>query len=318
MRVHLNESEESDFGQRVEKALPAQISFSRGTVASDADFEVLIAGRPSESDLDASPALRAVVVPFAGIPPETKERLLARPHISLHNLHHNAVPTAELAIGLMFAAAKRVVPMDRCLRGQDWRPRYEKDDSMLLTGKTALVLGHGAVGREIAQRCRGLGLEVIAVRRSGPVTAESYPVEALPHLLPRAHVVFVATPLTDATRGLLGAEQLELLPRGALLINVARGPVVDETALYESLKGGHLGAAGLDVWYSYPKDEEQRVGTEPSQYPFGELDQVVLSPHRAGHCEGIEQLRAEHLVQLLVDGIEQDELPNRVRLERGY
>ncbi len=94
--------------------------------------------------------------------------------------------------------------------------------------------------------------------------------------LPAAHA---------ADDGLLGAAELALLPDGAVLVNIGRGPIVDERALYEGLRDGRPHAAGLDVWYSYPPDEAARANWPPSAYPFHELDNVVLSPHRGGAAD---------------------------------
>lgn len=101
-------------------------------------------------------------------------------------------------------------------------------------------------------------------------------------------------------------------------MNVARGPVVEEQALYEALRSGHLGGAGLDVWWRYPEGETDRALTLPSTFPFHELDSVVLSPHRAGHAEATESLRARHLADLLNDIACGKDPRGRVDLERGY
>ena len=107
--------------------------------------------------LDPWPQLRAVVIPYAGVPKRTRELVAAHPGVTLHNLHHNAVPTAETAFALMLAAAKSVVPIDRALRRADWRPRYEQRQDLLLHGAKAVILGYGAIGHAIAGMCRGLG-----------------------------------------------------------------------------------------------------------------------------------------------------------------
>ena len=119
---------------------------------------------------------------------------------------------------------------------------------------------------------------------------------------------------------MIGAAELALLPPGAVLVNVGRGPVVDEGALYQALKEGTLGAAGIDVWYTYPDDDDAAGVTPPSAYPFGELDNVVLSPHRGGLAEEPDQ-RRERLAALaeIINALARgEEAPNRVDLTRGY
>ena len=277
--------------------------------------DVLVEGRPDREHF--APPPRAVVVPYAGVPAETAALLRDFPGVTLHNLHHNAAPTAETALALLLAAAKRVVPFDRALRAGDWRPRYETPGEALLDGGTALVLGYGAVGRRVAAACRALGMDVVAVRRREGSEGDVHGLAALHDLLPRAAAVVSCLPLTEDTRGLLGARELALLPDGAVLVNVGRAAVVDEDALFAELESGRI-AAGLDVWYRYPEDEDARAATAPSRHPFGRLPNVVLSPHHAGSCRGIEQLRARHLADLLNAAARGAPIPNRVEPERGY
>jgi phosphoglycerate dehydrogenase-like enzyme len=149
-----------------------------------------------------------------------------------------------------------------------------------------------------------------------PVTL--YALSDLARALPQAEAVVVALPLTPATHGLLGAAELALLPRGALLVNVGRGPIVDEQALYEALRIGALGTAGLDVWYTYPADDAARTHTFPSAYPFHELDNVVLSPHRGGLTQESAQRGMAQLASMLNAAARGEPMPNRVDVRAGY
>jgi phosphoglycerate dehydrogenase-like enzyme len=293
-----------------------------------ATFDVLVAGRPTLQQLQASPSLRALVIPFAGLPDDTLALLADSRndlgHISVHNLHHNTVPTAEMALALLLAAARLLVPNDQALRRGDWTLRYNPPPVTILHGKTILILGYGAIGQHVGRVCQALGMEVLAVRRQPPAPAgletAVHGIDALPSLLPRAHVLMITLPLTEATRGLIGADELALLPAGALLVNVGRGPVVDEAALYQALHSGRLAAAGLDVWYRYPESEAARTHTLPSAYPFHELDTVVLSPHTGGGFGSpyTERERMLHLARLLNALHSGDPAPNRVDLALGY
>jgi phosphoglycerate dehydrogenase-like enzyme len=287
-----------------------------------ARFRILVAGRPQREHLVASPHLEALIVPWAGIPDPTRELMRDFPHIALHNLHHNALPVAEQAIALLLAACKFIVPMDRALRAHDWTPRYEPNPSLLLEGRTALVLGYGAIGRKVARLCQGLGMEVVAVRRTAAATVPGGPrvagIAELHDLLPRAGAVLICLPLTPETEGLVGAAELALLPRDAVLVNVGRGPVVDEAALFQALRDRRLYAAGIDVWYNYPPDEGSRFHTPASRFPFHELDNVVMSPHRAGSSTETERLRVTHLAEMLNTAARGEPLPNRVDLQAGY
>ena len=322
--------------QDLRRRLEAGICLTVGPeLPSPAAYHVLVAGRPRREEITASPLLQAVVVPWAGIPESTRQLMREFPGVAVHNLHHNALPVAEHALALLLAAVKFVVPMDRALRDHDWRPRYEPSPSLLLEGRTALILGYGAIGRRLAAMCRGLGMDVVAVRRHLPPAAGAFPpangggqreesgivlatVDNLHHLLPRATVLLICLPHTPQTTGLIGTRELALLPPQAVLVNVGRGPIVDEAALYHALRDGRLYAAGLDVWYNYPPDAEARAHTAPSAYPFHELPNVVMSPHRAGSSMDTEALRVRDLAHLLNAAARGEPMPNRVDLDAGY
>ncbi len=323
VHVHILRRPEDPSLAILKNALDGTIHLTFGEEVPDG-VEVLVAGRPARAQIDASAALHTVVVPWAGIPEGTRALLLERPNLALHNLHFPAVPVAESALALLLAAAKHIVPADRALRRGDWTVRYTgEDQGVLLRGKTALILGLGAIGRPVAAMCQSMGMHVLATRRSvdGPTRengVEVHPPDALHGLLPRADALIICLPLTPETQGLIGAHELALLPPRALLVNVGRGPVVVEEALYHALAAGTLHAAGLDVWYSYPKDKAARANTPPSAYPFHELDNVVMSPHRTNATDETERLRMEALAALLNAIAQGDEVPNRVDVQTGY
>jgi phosphoglycerate dehydrogenase-like enzyme len=288
-----------------------------------AGTDILIAGRPKREHLIASPTLGALIIPWAGLPPETRELLGDFPQVTVHNLHHNAAPVAELAFALLLATAKFIVPLDRSLRSNDWTPRYRPSPALLLTGKTALILGYGAIGRRVAGMCKSLGMVVLATRRtpkveSDDLAGEIHPPAALLDLLPRCNALIICLPHTQETDGLIGEAELDLLPSGPILVNIGRGPIVDEAALYGALHDGRLHGAGLDVWYNYPPDEKSRSQTAPSAYPFHELDNVVMSPHRGGATSETNSLRMTRLAALLNAAAAGRPLPNWVDLAAGY
>ncbi len=283
------------------------------------DTQILISGRPTREHL-SSPALETLIIPWVGVPTKTGKLLADFPNIAVHNLHHNAPIVAEFTMALLLAAAKFIVPLDRGLRAGDWTPREGSRRSVMLAGKTCLILGYGEIGRRVATMCRGFDMKVIAVRsqqqESDGIAHEIHTLDSLDTLLPRAEVVVIALPLTPETRGLLSEQRLGLLPRAAVLVNVGRGPIVDEEALYNALHERRIAGAGIDVWYTYPKDGEE-APTAPSQFPFGDLDNVVMSPHRGGGVADTETLRAEALADMLAAAAEGRPLPNRVDLARG-
>lgn len=308
--------------------LPPSITIIAADSPPDpADYEILVSGFPDSALLEASPRLRAVIVPFAGTPKETIELLRDYPHISLHSSHYNVAPTAELAIGLMLAAAKFIVPLDRELRNNDWRSRYGKTRTIILAGRTATILGYGRIGKRIGLACKALGLRVLGIRRhahagapvpEGDPADAIYPPSALDSLLPQSDVLFIAVPLTAETEGLIGADELAKLPRHAVLVNVGRGGVVDEAALYHALRDQQILAAGIDVWYQYPASEADRANTPPSRYPFHQLDNVVMSPHRGGWLSAAEPDRLAEVAAMLQAAAEGQPIPGEVDKTLGY
>lgn len=330
LHVHLHTEPDAEARAYLHELLDADVRLTFGPdVPEAAAYEVLVAGRPAREEITASPRLRTLIIPWAGLPPATRDLMRDFPEVAVHNLHHNAVAAAEMAMALLLSAAKFLMPMDRALRGADWRPRYGPNPAVRLDGTTALILGYGAIGQRVGAACRGLGMDVVGIRRD-PDDAddvETHPPEALHALLPNADVLVITLPHTPETDGLIGAEELALMPARAVLVNVARGPIVGQRALYEALRDGTLHAAGLDVWYNYPsgKDagygaDDARAHTPPADYPFHELDNVVMSPHRAGglHTEATERDRMEHLARLLNAAARGETMPNRVDLELGY
>ena len=284
------------------------------------DYHILIDGTPSREFVEASPHLKSIIIPWAGLPKSTRELMLEFPQITVHNLHHNAGATAEMALALLFAAAKFIIPMDQSMRQGNWTPRYETNPSISLEGKTALILGYGSIGGHVGRVLKAMGLRVIGIRRTPKPddAAEVYGLDELQHLLPETDILMVTAPGTPDTEGLIGAKELALMPKGGILTNVGRGPIVDQKALYEALKSGHLYAAGMDVWYNYPTDKESRASTLPADYPFHELDNFVLSPHRGGGTRETELIRMDALAQSLNAAACGKPVPNKVDLIAGY
>ncbi len=323
LHVHVMRSFPEEVKSKFRSELDERVVLTVGEdLPQTREVHILVAGRPQRDMLESLDQLERVIIPWAGVSRMTRDLLLEYPHIRLHNLHHNAVPTAETALALMFAASKSIVPLDQALRKGDWRPRYEGGHSLLLDGKQALILGYGEIGRQLGQRLRGSGLRVNAIRKHIDKIKRSeislFPPSELHNLLPSTDVLFLTVPLTDETKGMIGQEEIDLLPEKAVLINISRGPVVDEEALYRALQEGRLFGAGLDVWYVYPGQEEDRERTLPAEFPFHELENVVLSPHRGGSTLSTEELRIHHLARLINAAARNEDVPNQVDLRAGY
>ncbi len=325
VKVHLLDTLDDKTQVELEKQLEPGVDMTSGPeLPEQPDYEILVAGRPEREHLAASPDLKALIIPWAGVPGPTRQLAAEFPDLTVHNLHHNAAPTAELALALLFSAAKYILPFDQALRQGNWERRYRPSPALLMAGKQVLILGLGEIGRRIAKVCLALDMQVIAIRRHpdqvppGLEEISIQPLEKLSQLLPTCQILMIALPLTPETQGLIGAEALQQMPSGSILVNIGRGPIVDQAALYRSLVRGKLAAAGLDVWYNYPRKPEDRLETMPSDAPLYRLSNVVLSPHRGGASLGTEKLRMQHLARLLNTANRAEPIPNRVNLNLGY
>jgi len=194
-----------------------------------------------------------------------------------------AVPIAQTAIMGLLALARGFPRWLVAQRGRLWNPERKLLPPDLNT-QTAVVVGLGRIGAEIARLARALGLKVIGIRRSprradDPVD-ELHPPAALPGLLPRCDWLIIACPLTPETRGLVDEQAIAALPKGARVINIARGEIVNEPALIEALKSGHLAGAYLDVFASEPL---------PPDSPLWELPNVLATPHNSAVAAGNDE-----------------------------
>jgi phosphoglycerate dehydrogenase-like enzyme len=180
----------------------------------------------------------------------------------------SAVSIAEHALALLFAVARNLPRMDAATRRGEW-PRGQ---SMELRGKTCGVIGLGAIGREFARLARAIGMRVLGwTRRPAPI--EGVELVSLEDLYRASDVVSVHLRLSPESAGFLGAREFALMKPGAILINTARGAIVDEAALLAALQSGRIAGAGLDVFAAEPL---------PKDHPLFALENVVLTPHCAG------------------------------------
>ena len=280
---------------------------------------VLVDGNPSATLL-AGTGLTTVVVPYAGVSADLRSAALAHPRLRVRNSHYNAKMVAQHATALLLAVANRIIPADAALRRGDWGTTGTQANlGVDLTDKRALLLGHGSIGRALAPMLQSLGLSLVAFTRSGKTTDGIVAVgpERWRDELSSADVVICTLPGTPETIGLVGAPELASLHERAIVVNVGRGPVIDEDALYLALAEGRLFGAGLDVWYRYPEDRHSRSSTLPATRPFHELANVVMSPHRADEVEGWQRHAVTDVLATLQD-VKAGGSRNLVDLDRGY
>ena len=214
-----------------------------------------------------------------------------------------AETTADLTFALLLAAARRIVEADGFVREGRWTWEHRWDPDGFLGrdvyGATLGVIGLGAIGRAVAARARGFGMRVLGWSRT-PRELEGVESVALSELLAAAQFVTVHVALTPETRGLLDAAALARMREDAILVNTARGGIVDEAALVAALRGGRLAAAALDVFAREPLDPAS---------PLLDAPNLVLTPHIGSASVATRSRMAELAVENLVAGLEGRAMP---------
>jgi D-2-hydroxyacid dehydrogenase (NADP+) len=220
----------------------------------------------------------------AGIDHPIYAEMLARGVRLTTSSGSTAEPIAQTAITALLMLARNFPRWLAGQRARTWNPMRAPDVPRDLGGQRMLVLGAGQIGNEIARLARVLGLHVTGVRRSPGTTADAfdalYPPARLAALLPDTDWLVIACPLTAETRGMVDAGLIAKLPRGARIINIARGEIIDENALVAALQSGYLGGAWLDVFEKEPL---------PAESPLWDLPNVFLTPHNSAAASGNEQ-----------------------------
>jgi len=284
----------------LQEALGGSVDLVRA-LATDPPTE--LAAKFKDAEVVVCPAYRA------DYPPAPKLKLLHAPNAGLDSIEFDALPEGvkvcnafehDVGIGeyVLSAMLKTVLDlnhMDRAFRDGDWSaaPRMGAVPRGELSGQTLLCVGYGSIGQGVAARAKAFGMKIDAVTRTPrdltPAPDRLEGLDRLGDLAAAADFLLVACPLTPETEGLIGAGVLSRMKPTATVINVARGPIVDQKALFEALSAKRLGGAVLDTWYHYPSDDDDTV--RPADYPFWELENVVMTPHNSGWTQGLIERR---------------------------
>jgi phosphoglycerate dehydrogenase-like enzyme len=227
-----------------------------------------------------------------------------------------SVPMAEHTTGLLLALARNFPDSVRQQDLAHWSQQelWDKPQHLIeLNGQVLLIVGFGSIGREVAKRARAFDMRVWGVTRSGTgdLTNSEKIIAAkdLHEALPDADFVLIAAPETAETRHLIGAPQIAQMKRGARLINVGRGSLLDEAALIQALKSGALGGAALDV---------TRVEPLPVESPLWKTPNLMITPHTSGVSDRLWHRQTAILMDLLERWFDGRELFNLVDFARGY
>lgn len=222
---------------------------------------------------------------------------LLSPQTTVTNAYFHGPAIAEFVVMMVLALRRDLLNLDARFRkgiwGGSWIGGEIPPEEVL--GKSLGLVGYGTIGREVAVRARALRMSIRVIsahppkRKPRDVDFWKGPA-ALPQLLKESDYIVLACPLNKETRGLIGPREFAQMRRGAFLINVARGAVVQEEALFRALKERRIAGAAIDVWYRYPKTDRP---LHPSRFPFHRLSNVVMTPHVSGWMLGTRQKRLE-------------------------
>jgi glyoxylate/hydroxypyruvate reductase len=222
----------------------------------------------------------------------------------------HGTPLAEFALLGLLHFAKGMPTLARWQREQHW----ERHTSGVLAGTTAVVIGLGGIGREVSRLLAAAGLKVCGCGRPTrsyhvPGVSSYTDTTRLHDVLPEARALILACPLTDQTAGLIGASELAALPAGAVVVNLSRGAIVDETALVSALTSGHLAGACLDVFATEPL---------PLSSPLWAMDNVIVSPHSAATAAAENRLLVDLFIANVQRWLADEPLRNVYDRAAGY
>ena len=206
------------------------------------------------------------------------------------NVFEHEVPISEYVISSILLWTTRIHIQDPLLRNNDWSgshlfgPTHQE-----LCGKTIGIFGYGRIGKAIASRIKPFGVEVIVCGPRAPTSGfkpdKYYRLSQLSQFLSESDFLVIAAPLTEETHDLIGDNELTQMKRNSVLINIARGTIVNEKAIFNVLKTGTIRGAVIDTWYRYPENSSDDI--PPSNYDFSKLENVIMTPHSSAWTDGL-------------------------------
>ncbi len=242
-------------------------------------------------------------------------------HVTLCNSHAHTYFTAQHALGMLLTLSNCLLTHHRLMKDGKWRAGDKEGASLPLKYRKTGLLGYGPINQQAHQFLSGFKTDIHILKNSLNEDQEAdpnfYTPDQLHDFLKNIDNLLIAVPHTKKTEGMIGREELELLGEKGILVNVARGSIVQEEAFYQALKKKTIFAAGSDVWYNYKPDVDEKGRKYPYSYPFHELDNMLLSPHRGG--SPLNDLnRWDECMEILSCFENGRELFNVVNLDREY
>ncbi len=268
-------------------------------------------------------SLRFIQIPWTGIENVEVEKI-KKIGIDIHNSHSNTDVVAEFGIAMMFSLLKKIPLHDKYLRKENWLRPIENSKEfyppVVINGKTVTIVGFGSIGKKIATFLKPFYVKIIAIKNDIKQNEQDQDVELLNKKdihkgLQKGEIIFVTVPLTAETTNLISSKEFQIMGKNTFLINISRGKVINERALFNSLNNKNIAGAAIDTWYNYPVRGTNIA--KPSKYDFASLDNVILSPHRAGIAEGLMP-HLNDVIENLNRYAKGQPLINKINLTRNY
>ena len=309
----------AEYVSRLRRQFPAH-TFLHATNAAETkallpEVDILFASEIDRSEFEVAPRLRWIHSPAAGVGGMLFPEMVASPVVITNSRGVSADTMAEHVVAVTLAVFRNLpLAVERQLQHVWAQDELSMRGNRTIAGAEVLIVGLGAIGRAVARRLSALGARVTGVRRNTHAIEiegvwKTLPASRFSDALSDADVVVLSAPHTDETRGLIGAAELALMKREAVLVNVSRGRLVDEAALAAALHAGHIAGAALDVFEREPL---------PPESPLWNLPNVLITPHTSGfrpdHWDVMTALFAENLRR----NEQGEELLNVVDKRAGY
>jgi phosphoglycerate dehydrogenase-like enzyme len=258
-----------------------------------ASADVVIGSSFTEPMARAATRLKLLHTPGAGVDSLSLRAL--SPRTTVANSYFHGLAIGEYVMMMVLALSRDLLKMDTRFRRGLWDASWiwGNPPAAEIQGKVLGLIGYGHIGREVATRARAFGMKLWVISAHPPKRRQKHvefweTPDKVHTLLKASDYVALACPLNDQTRGLIGSREFSWMKKTAFLINVARGPVVDEEALYLALRTRRIQGAAVDVWYRYPTDKRPCA---PSHFPFHKLDNIIITPHMSGWMKGTRENR---------------------------
>lgn len=290
------------------------------------DAQIVIGWKPSRKFLDSALNLKMFINPGVGVQHHinTFREISKTRNITLINGHGNTYFTAQHAVALLLTLTNRITLHHNWMTKGLWRRGDSYAKSIPMRGRKIGLLGYGAVNQKVHKFLSEFDVEFLILKRTWkgdeefPTPVEQFLPKDLDTFLEETDTLMIAVPQTDETIGMIGEHELKLLGAESFLVNIARGIVVDEEALYKALSQKTIAGAAIDVWYEYKPEPDVDGRRFPTRFPFHELDNVVLSPHR-GASPMDDLKRWDEVIENVRRFAEgSNEFINVVELDRAY